>query len=83
MPVIAVGITVAVMAAPAISLSADSPEESFRDTIEIGVDVTPPNARHFSYFSRIDRCDETSAIWGGNTGYAGAFARDSNVFQKL
>ncbi|GKD61675.1 hypothetical protein Tco_1299184, partial [Tanacetum coccineum] len=31
-----------VMVAPAISVSADSPEESFRETIKIGVDVTHP-----------------------------------------
>nr|GEV22557.1 hypothetical protein [Tanacetum cinerariifolium] len=30
------------MAAPAVSVSVDSPEESFGDTIEIGVDVTHP-----------------------------------------
>ncbi|GJS17537.1 hypothetical protein Tco_0412009 [Tanacetum coccineum] len=28
------------MVAPAVSVSADSPKESFRETIEIGVDVT-------------------------------------------
>ncbi|GJV37815.1 hypothetical protein Tco_1410292 [Tanacetum coccineum] len=30
------------MAAPAVSVSADSPEESFGDTTEIGMDVTHP-----------------------------------------
>ncbi|GJY25895.1 hypothetical protein Tco_0400621 [Tanacetum coccineum] len=32
------------MVTPVVSVSADSPEESFRDTIEIGVDVTHPVA---------------------------------------
>ncbi|GKA87440.1 hypothetical protein Tco_0809204, partial [Tanacetum coccineum] len=31
-----------IMAAPTIFVSADSPEESFEDTIDIGVDVTYP-----------------------------------------
>ncbi|GJX07731.1 hypothetical protein Tco_0195663 [Tanacetum coccineum] len=51
-----------VMAAPAVSVSTNSPEESFEDTIKIGVDVIYPVPVTLAIFPRWEDIEELRAL---------------------